>query len=117
MRWAAKNGALAVAHQHEIGGINRKTHIRLERMARIEPEQMATLFGALDRLLAGAQSGRIAPEGGEFRVAFGQALGQGMIGRDRTETRPENSIVTGGVNGQALIEQVALGVFEREGKA
>src|SRR5262245_58323918 len=117
MRRTAENGALAIAHQHEIGGIDRQLDAFAEGVAGIELDREAFLFGAFDRLLACSQCCDFAPEFGESRNLRFECADERMVSRERAEARPEYRVVSRRIDRELFIERTPTLVLEREGEA
>ena len=108
----AEDGAGAVVHQHEIGDIDRQP-AAVEGVQRLQPGVVALLFGALDRLLAGAGAGAFGDEAGQRRIAGRQLGRQRVLGRDGHEAGAEDGVVAGGEDLQPV---AAAGQREAHGK-
>src|SRR4029079_7882066 len=98
-------------------GVNRQPDPFAERVAGKKLEREALLLGALDRLLAGAERRHFATEFGEPRNFRLERAHERMIGRERAEARAEDRVVARRIDGELLVERVAIVVLEREGEA
>ena len=85
MAGAAEDGAGAVFHQHEVGGIDRHGLVRHQRMPGEQRQLVADLLRGLDLGRGGAGLAAFGDEALQARIRFGQFGDQRMLGRQRRE--------------------------------
>ena len=92
VRRTAEDRPGAVVHQHEVGDVDRQAPVRVERMTGGQRGLVATFFGCLDGLFAGAQSVAFGDEGAQLRILGGQGGAQRVMGRERAEAGAEKRV-------------------------
>ena len=89
---AAENGAGAVVHEHEVGGVDRQLDLGSERMQGAQPGVVAELLGRLDRRLAGRPTTAILDETSEAGIVHRERLGQRVVGGNGAEGRTAQGV-------------------------
>ena len=110
----AEDGARAVAHDDEVGDIDRQLDVWLERVDRDDAGVEALLLGLGQRFLAGADLAALLDEGCQLLALLGEVSCQRVLGRDRHERGAEDGVVARGEDLERgeLLRQLAA--FERE---
>ncbi len=111
---AAEDGAGAVAHDDEVGDVDRQLHLGLEGVHGDEAGVEALLLGLRQRLLGGADLAAFLHEGGQLLVRFRQMRAERMLGRDRHEGGAEDGVVARGEDLERLQFLRQLAAFHSE---
>ena len=98
MRRAGKNRPRAIAHQHEIGDIDRQVPIGVKRVFDEKAGIEAQFFARLNIGFRCAALGAFGAKRGQRVIFCGQAYGQRMVGRNGAKARAIKRVGAGCVN-------------------